>query len=156
MKSHVAILLGMGAALLFAADPAGFVLWRASELKGLEKKLAPKVDPKFKVASEPMGKFGNHSFMLAYREASGESELHETQADIFVVQSGEANFIVGGKMVGAKTTAPGEVRGTSIEGGRQMKLGPGDVIHIPAKVPHQVLLEPGKQFTYLVVKVDTP
>lgn len=156
MKSHVAVLLVVGAALLFAADPAGFVLWPASELQGLEKKLAPKVDPKLKLASEQMGKFGNHSFALAHREASGEAELHETQADIFVVQAGEANLVVGGQVVGARTTAPGEVRGASIEGGRQMKLGPGDVIHIPAKVAHQLLLEPGKQFTYLVVKVDTP
>jgi mannose-6-phosphate isomerase-like protein (cupin superfamily) len=146
----------MGAALLLAADPAGFVLWRASELKGIEKKLAPKLDPKLKVASEPMGRFGNHLFMLAHREASGEAELHEGQADIFIVQAGEADLVVGGKVVGARTTAPGEVRGTSIEGGRRMKLGPGDVIHIPAKAAHQLLLDPGKQFTYLVVKVDTP
>jgi uncharacterized RmlC-like cupin family protein len=37
-----------------------------------------------------------------------------------------------------------------------MKLGVGDVVHIPVKVPHQLLVEPGKQFTYFVVKVDTP
>jgi mannose-6-phosphate isomerase-like protein (cupin superfamily) len=156
MTSRIAVLAALGAALLLAADPPGFVHWRAADLKGLEQKLMGKLDPKLKAASEPLAKFSNHSFALAHREASGEAELHETQADVFIVQSGEANLVVGGKVAGARTTAPGEVRGPSIEGGRQMKLAAGDVVHIPAKVPHQLLVEAGKQFTYFVVKVDTP
>jgi mannose-6-phosphate isomerase-like protein (cupin superfamily) len=156
MKSRIAVLVGMGAALVLAADPPGFVHWRASDLKGLEQKLAGKLDPKLKVASEPLGKFPNHSFALAHREASGEAEMHETQADVFVVQSGEANLVIGGKVTGARTTAPGEVRGPSIEGGREMKLAAGDIVYIPAKVPHQLLLQPDRQFTYFVIKVDTP
>jgi mannose-6-phosphate isomerase-like protein (cupin superfamily) len=156
MTSRIAVLLGMGAGLLLAADPPGFVLWRTTDLKGLEQKLAAKVDPRSKSASEPLGTFPNHLFALAHREASGEAELHETQTDIFVVESGEASLVVGGKVAGARTTGPGEVRGSSIEGGRQVKLAAGDIVHIPAKVPHQLLLQPGKQFTYFVVKVDTP
>jgi mannose-6-phosphate isomerase-like protein (cupin superfamily) len=156
MTSRIAVLAGLGAALLLAADPPGFMHWRAAELKGLEQKLVGKLDPKLKAASEPLGKFPNHSLALAHREASGEAELHETQADVFIVQSGEASLVVGGQVAGARTTAPGELRGSSIEGGRRMKLGVGDVVHIPVKVPHQLLVEPGKQFTYFVVKVDTP
>lgn len=156
MTSRIAVLAGLGAALLLAADPPGFVHFRAADLKGLEQKLAGKIDPKLKAASESLGKFSNHSFALAHREASGEAELHEMQTDIFVVESGEAKLVVGGKVAGARTTAPGEVRGPSIEGGRGMKVATGDIIHIPAKVPHQLLVEPGKQFTYFVVKVDTP
>ncbi|MCL4402821.1 MAG: cupin domain-containing protein, partial [Acidobacteria bacterium] len=100
--------------------------------------------------------FGNHSVMAAHREANGEAELHQKQADIFIVETGEAELVVGGEMVGGKTTAPNEIRGVSIKGGEKSKLGPGDVVHIPARVPHQVLVAPGRQFTYLIVKVDTP
>jgi uncharacterized RmlC-like cupin family protein len=32
----------------------------------------------------------------------------------------------------------------------------GDVVHIPAGVPHQFFVQPGKQVTYFVVKVDNP
>jgi len=32
----------------------------------------------------------------------------------------------------------------------------GDVVTIPAKVPHQLLIEKGKEFTYFVVKVTQP
>ena len=56
-------------------------------------------------------------------------------------------------MVGGHTTTPGEQRGTSITGGERHKMAPGDVFHIPAKIPHQMLVP--KMLTFEVVKVDT-
>jgi mannose-6-phosphate isomerase-like protein (cupin superfamily) len=137
-----------------AADPPGFVVWPAGELKAFGKKLAPRMDAN-KVATEQLGKFGRHSTMVAYREASGEAELHESMADIFIVQAGEATLVAGGQIVGGKSTAPGEIRGESITDGVKRRIAPGDVIHIPANMPHQVLLDPGARFTYMVVKVDS-
>ena len=58
-----------------------------------------------------------------------------------------------GKMEGGKTTAPGEVRGTSIEGGEKQKIAAGDIMHIPPKTPHQVVLAPGTEITYYTLKV---
>lgn len=139
---------------LVAADPAGVVHWPAAEMKTYGKKLAPKMNEQ-KVATEQFGKFGKHSAMVAYREASGEAEVHEVVADIFIVEAGEATLVVGGKVLGGKTTGPGEIRGKSIEGGVKKKLLPGDVVNIPANLPHQVLLAPGaKPFTYMIVKIE--
>jgi len=153
-KITLAVLL-LAAVPLIAADPPGFVMWSGPDLKGYGQKLAPKMNDK-KFAMERLATFGNHLAMIAHREADGEAELHETQADIFVVQGGAATLVVGGEMVDGKTTAPGEVRGPSIKGGERKTLGPGDIVHIPAKVPHQLLMPAGKPFTYFVVKVDTP
>jgi mannose-6-phosphate isomerase-like protein (cupin superfamily) len=136
---------------LMAADPPGFVVWSASDVKGIDKKLSAKVD-EHKFSSQQLDKWGNHYAMVAHREGDGVAELHETESDIFVVQSGTATLIVGGEMVDGKTTAPNEVRGASIKNGTEHKLGPGDIVHIPPKVPHQVLVGKGK-FTYFVVKV---
>jgi mannose-6-phosphate isomerase-like protein (cupin superfamily) len=138
---------------LVAAPPAGFMHWTAAELKGKTATLAPKIDAA-KLASEQYGRFGKHSFQSSYREASGQAELHETQADIFVVNSGVATLVIGGKVVGGKTTAPNEIRGTSIDGGEKVKLEPGDIVNIPSKTPHQVVLAPGAKFTYFIIKVD--
>ena len=134
-----------------AADPPGFVVWSASDLKAMDKKLSAKVDGQ-KFSSEQLDKFGNHYAMMAHREGDGSAELHEKDADIFVVQSGSATLIVGGEMVNAKTSAPNEVRGTSIKNGTEHKVGPGDIVHIPAKVPHQLMVGNAK-FTYFVMKV---
>ncbi len=146
-------------ALLFAGfalpagDPPGFMMWTSSELKGFSRSLSPKMNAQ-KVATQQLGSFGNYSFMVAHREGPGEAEYHETQADIFFVQSGEATLVYGGKLVNGKTTAPNEMRAPSISGGMEKKLGPGDVVTVPARLPHQVKLAPGaKEFTYFVVKV---
>jgi mannose-6-phosphate isomerase-like protein (cupin superfamily) len=98
-------------------------------------------------------KYGNHYTMLAYRETTGSSEIHEHEVDIFFVQEGDATILTGGRMIGGHTTKPGELRGTSIEGGTRQPMRTGDVIHIPAGVPHQLLIAPGKPITYFVVKV---
>lgn len=138
-----------------AQAPQGYAYFSGPQLKAYEKKLAPKIDAK-KVSNEQLGRFGNHLFLITHRQGSGESEIHEKQDDIFIVQSGSATVIVGGKVVGGRTTAPGEIRGTSIEGGVRQKLGPGDIVNIPARTPHQVVFDGDKQFTYLIVKVDVP
>jgi len=39
-------------------------------------------------------------------------------------------------MIDSKSTAPGEVRGSGIEGGDTRQLSKGDVLIIPAGVPH--------------------
>jgi len=140
------------AAALPAGAPAGFELWKSGELQGFEKKLSPKMSAQ-KVATQALGSYGNHSFLVAHREGDGEAELHETQNDVMVIASGEATLVVGGTVVGPKTTAPHEIRGPSIKGGEKKALAAGDVVHIPVNVPHQMLVAAGKQVTYFVVKI---
>jgi mannose-6-phosphate isomerase-like protein (cupin superfamily) len=154
MKPLALALLLAGFALP-AGDPPGFYMWKSAELKGFAKTLAPKMSDK-KVATQPLGSFGNYMFNVAHREGTGEAEYHATQADVFFVQSGECTLVVGGELVDGKTTAPNEMRAPSIKGGTEKKLAAGDVVTIPAKVPHQVKLDAGKQFTYFYVKVTQP
>jgi mannose-6-phosphate isomerase-like protein (cupin superfamily) len=149
MKRAATLLLP---AFLWSADPAGFVYWSAKDLKAYEQKLKPKMTAG-KVASQELVNFGADLTMVAHREGDGEAELHDLMADYFVVQTGEATLVVGGHVVGGKTTAPNEIRGPKIEGGEKRKLTAGDIVHIPKKTPHQLLVENGKQFTYFVIKV---
>jgi mannose-6-phosphate isomerase-like protein (cupin superfamily) len=149
----VAIVLVMAAAALPAGLPAGFGHWTSAELQGFEQKLGPKINAQ-KIATQPLAGYGNHSFLIAHREGNGEAELHETQNDVMVVESGEATLVVGGTVVDPKTTAPHEIRGPSIRGGEKVALAAGDVVHIPIKTAHQMLVASGKQITYFVVKID--
>jgi mannose-6-phosphate isomerase-like protein (cupin superfamily) len=104
-------------------------------------------------ASETLKEYPRHATMLSFRARDGEAELHENFADLFHVLSGQATLVTGGTVVGAKTTGPGEVRGTSIEGGRRQELRAGDLVHVPAGVPHQMLVPGEKSFTAFVVKI---
>ena len=135
-----------------AGDPPGFYLWKSAELKGFSKSLVPKMSDK-KLATQSLANYGNYTFNVAHREATGEAEYHATQADVFIVQSGEATLVVGGELIDCKTSAPNEMRAASIKGGTEKKLAAGDVATIPAKTAHQLKLEAGKEFTYFYVKV---
>jgi len=69
------------------------------------------------------------------------------------VQSGSATLVVGGTLLNGETVAPHEKRNGTIQGGVRQKLSAGDVVRIPAKVPHQVLLDGAHEFSYLVIRV---
>ena len=104
--------------------------------------------------ADPTGFITQQRVEVAHREATGGAELHETQNDVFFILSGEATLIQGGALVNPKLTEPHEYEAKSIQGGTRTKLVTGDVVHIPFKVPHQLLLEKGNQITYFVVKIN--
>ena len=141
--------------LMAAGDPQGFTIWKASDLKSRGEQLAAKMGPTKAVVSETLADFGRYNTMLSHRETSGGGELHEKMADIFVIQSGDATVVVGGALTDSHTTGPGEVRGTAVTGGASHHVSVGDVVHIPANTPHQMLLDSGHQVTYFVVKVES-
>jgi mannose-6-phosphate isomerase-like protein (cupin superfamily) len=100
--------------------------------------------------------FGNHGLSITVHDKSGIAEVHEATADVMIVQSGEATLIYGGEVIDAKRTAPHEVRGPGIRNGTSVHVSTGDVIHFAAGVPHQWIVDPGKQITYLVVHIEEP
>lgn len=105
-------------------------------------------------AGETLREYPQHCVMLSFRSRDGEAEVHERFADLFVVLAGKATLVTGGTVAGARTTAPGETRGTSIEGGETQTLRAGDVAHVPAGTPHQMLVKSEDTFTSLVMKVQ--
>ena len=137
-----------------ATAPEGFEHWTQASLRQMAQTLGAKAaaDPHH-AASQQLSDFPNELFLLAHREADGQPEWHETQVDVFFVQSGSATLVVGGALVGAETVAPHEQRAASIQGGARQKLSAGDIVRIPAKTPHQLLLDGAHEFNYFVVKV---
>ena len=143
------LLIAVAAMPLLAADAAK--VWTSQEIA---KRLADAKPEAHTVRGTSLESSKGFRMSANRRDASGIAELHKTVDDIFVIESGEGTLVTGGTIPGAKTTAPGEVRGEAIEGGTKHKVAAGDFVHIPANTPHQMLLESGKQITYAVVKVD--
>jgi hypothetical protein len=65
--------------------------------------------------------FGNHILSISHREKDGRAELHETKADVMIVQSGEATLVYGGQVIDPQTTAPNEIQGSGIKGGTRIR-----------------------------------
>jgi mannose-6-phosphate isomerase-like protein (cupin superfamily) len=134
--------------------PPGFEHWTPSAFKNFDDKLraTAATDPHH-FAVELLTDFTNDSAMLVHREADGQAELHETQADILFVQSGSATLVVGGTLENGETVSPHEKRNGTIRGGARQKLAAGDIVRIPARTPHQLLLQGSPEFNYFVVKI---
>ncbi len=78
----------------------------------------------------------NYMIHTSRRTTPGMAEVHTRDTDLIHVLEGSATFVTGGRAIDLKNTAPDEWRGASIEGGETRVLAPGDVIIVPAGVPH--------------------
>lgn len=128
--------------------------WSTADLLERAKHLQALAEKGDGSASETLEKYPHHYTMLAFRKVSGGGELHQNFADVFFIVRGHATIATGGQLVDQKSTGPGEIRGKSIEGGTRQELREGDVVHIPAGMPHQMLLAAGDTVTYFVIKVE--
>jgi mannose-6-phosphate isomerase-like protein (cupin superfamily) len=149
MKSllTVALLLTMAVFLTAAAAPLGGGVPAAVHYIGHDKvaEVMAKGGP---IVNDP------GLVVLANRRGTGQVEYHEHTNHIFIMVEGEATFITGGNMVGAKRTSPDQMVATSIEGGETHHLTKGDVITIPAKTPHWWKDMTGKTVAYYAVNIE--
>jgi mannose-6-phosphate isomerase-like protein (cupin superfamily) len=137
-----------------AADPPGFAVWRAADLESHDAALSTHVAADHS-SRETLADYGDHRFRLLYRDADGNPEQHDTIIDVVMVQSGEGALQLGGTMAGRRSTGAGEYVGTRLDGGDRHPLGPGDIVHIPAGIPHSFLVPPGKHLTYVLLKIPS-
>ncbi|MGA2558618.1 MAG: hypothetical protein ABSF17_02980 [Terracidiphilus sp.] len=100
-----------------------------------------------------LGEYGTHAVKISERAASGGAEMHAHFVDIFYVTAGKATLITGGQIVAPRKGDDGETTGTGILDGKAHPIGVGDVVHIPAGVPHQLLVAPGSHYSAVVIKV---
>jgi mannose-6-phosphate isomerase-like protein (cupin superfamily) len=141
------LLSAWGARLGFADDAAAKIqFFSASQLEAL---VAHPV--KGMAANQFLNGPGSHVYIIR-RDKTGETEVHMAFNDIYFVTSGHAKITVGGLVTGNREIAPTEWLGGDISGGTDYALSAGDVLFIPAGVPHMVLASPKGAVTYAVVK----
>ncbi|HKS29803.1 MAG TPA: heme-binding protein [Pyrinomonadaceae bacterium] len=95
----------------------------------------------------------NYMVNPSRRDKPGVVEVHALDTDIIYVTEGSATLVTGGEPVDAKTIAANEIRAASVTGASETRrLSKGDVVVIPAGVPHWFKEVKGT-FLYYVVKV---
>ena len=121
------------------------MLWKTDILERSIARLDRELGDK-PLVYETIGNYERHSVYLVLRGKTSPAELHETEADLYVVRRGRATLHLGGELVDAERRPRKQQRGSSVRGGIQREVGPGDVIHIPVGVPHQLVLPEGESF----------
>lgn len=149
MPNTIAVI---AAALLAAAAPAA---------APAPAEVAPSAQLQAYVATTTNGLVSHPAFadpaaktVIVRRDGPGEVEVHALLNDVGIVQAGAATLLTGGEVRGGAETAPNERRGGTIVGGSSRALHAGDMFWIPAGIPHQLVIERGGSFTYVVVKTD--
>jgi len=89
------------------------------------------------------------------RAVPGQVEVHDKETDVLYIIDGQATLVTGGTMVGGRQTGPGQHRGTDVQGGETRHLQKGDVIVIPAGIPHW-FKEVSPTVNYFTVKAIKP
>ena len=155
MKRVLAILgcvISVAPSLLSQSKPAEY--HSASELKQRFGELASQAKAKNSGSTgADLGNYENHALKLSYRRSNGQAEVHVHLADVMVVTGGSATMVTGGTLVEPKNDNENEIKGKGIEGGTRQVLSQGDVIHIPAGTPHQLILDQKKDFQAFVIKI---
>ena len=133
--------------LIAAANDAGFVVWKPSELKAYEQTLRskPGANPYFRLKD-----INGHPAVIVHREMTGSAEYHEKYGHLIYVISGEATVVVGGELSGQRRSVPDPLPGQmtinadSIIGGESKQITEGDIVQIPTKAPHSFKVDSGK------------
>jgi len=80
------------------------------------------------------------------------NEVHDESDDVYYVLEGTATLLLGGSLVDAKETSPGEWRAKTTTGGQKYTIKKGDVIFVPRGTPHQRTVT-GKGFSMILIKI---
>jgi len=104
-------------------------------------------------ASEVLKDYPGYAATLLFRGRSGDASMHESRAQLIFVLAGNATLVTGGKLAGPCAASAGETRSSSIDGGVRQDLRGGDVVHIPAATPRQLLLAGDKTIACLILEV---
>jgi mannose-6-phosphate isomerase-like protein (cupin superfamily) len=87
------------------------------------------------------------------RIRGGETALmHPRTIDVWVVREGSGTLVTGGQIVD-ENGEPVEQRGAAIRGGEEREIDVGDLIFIPAGVPHGIRETDG--ITWFNIRFDT-
>jgi hypothetical protein len=141
-----------GMVLRLQAPTNKAVDWPVANLNAGFKEMVGK-----KLESQRILEAGVYNFNLR-RETAPEPDAtaHGKKADLYLIRSGEATLTTGGELVNAKPPSgpEGDVDGSGIRNGISRTVKAGDVVFIPAGLPHQITAVDG-EVQFLLFRWDT-
>jgi mannose-6-phosphate isomerase-like protein (cupin superfamily) len=94
-----------------------------------------------------------YQVLMVRRDQTGDAEVHMKMNDTIIIERGTGKFRVGGTITGNHEIQPTEWRGGVMTGSREYTVSVGDLLVIPAGVPHQAIVTSG---TLMYLAIKTP
>lgn len=141
-------LLAVGSFILpsKAVEPQGQSKETYVSAAELASKAAQTVGVGFQVPSSP-----GYKVLMIQRDKTGDIEVHTELNDTIIIERGRGEFLIGGRVTGNRLVQPNEWRGGNMSGAHKYAVSAGDLIMIPAGVPHKAVVTSGP-FAYLTIK----
>ena len=117
-----------------AADPTGFAT--SAQVKAQVEAMDKAMKPGQGFAWQPLVRDGDRSAAIEIWKKPGKPAVHPDQAEYAIVLAGAGTLISGGTLDVSRVVKPDLTEGDRIVGGTTRRLAPGDVILVPAGVPH--------------------
>jgi quercetin dioxygenase-like cupin family protein len=117
-----------------AADRSGFA--SGADVQAQLRQMLAEMKPDQGFMWRPLVRDGATVAAIEIWKKPGRPAVHPAEAEYAIVLEGAGTLISGGVMADSKAKNASLVEGSRIEGGATRPLGPGDVILIPAGVPH--------------------
>jgi mannose-6-phosphate isomerase-like protein (cupin superfamily) len=152
MKAAFAIALIVFSVPCIAQSPGKADVFSSAQIRSQLDQLAQQTTVKGSSGST-LADYGALAIKLSERTVSGGAEIHAHFDDVMLVTEGKATLVTGGDLIDAHSVSEGEIAGTGIRNGVIQSVATGDVIHIPAGTPHQLLIAAGTTYSALVIKV---
>lgn len=144
-----------------APMPDEFIHWDADALEQVQERLEDRIDDGYRTWNTrfvfesvlPAAEYRHHDISIVHREGYTQPEIHETKWDLYVILDGSGTLLVGGNRVGWVDGRPPEEQRPQLEGATAFAVTEGDVVNVPAKSWHQIVLEEGEEMTYMLINV---
>jgi mannose-6-phosphate isomerase-like protein (cupin superfamily) len=91
-------------------------------------------------------------YIFVHRTESSRPEVHARWDDLVIVKSGTGAIEMGDSLVGSELRAAGERIGGKFHWSYQIVVHAGDMVRIPAVVPHAIIVSEKEPLDYLVIK----
>ena len=116
------------------ADPTAFA--SGAEVQAQVRAMLAEMKPDQGFMWRPLVRDGETVAAIEIWKKPGRPAVHPAQGEYAIVLEGAGTLVSGGTLADPTPRNPGLVDGTRIENGTTRSLGPGDVILVPAGVPH--------------------
>jgi mannose-6-phosphate isomerase-like protein (cupin superfamily) len=134
LLSAVAPFAGAGAQSASTPDPTDFAT--GEEVRAQIAAMLADMAPEQGFMWRPLVSDGSRNAAVEIWKKPGRPAVHPAEAEYAIVLEGAGTLVSGGTLIDPVTRREGLVEGAEIEGGTSRPLGPGDVLLIPAGVPH--------------------
>ncbi len=94
-----------------------------------------------------------HNISIVHRSGYTQPEIHETKWDIYVILDGSGTARLGGERINWIGGEPPAAQRPELVGYEEFQVEPGDLLHVPARVWHQLVTQPDTSITYALINI---